>query len=488
MSKSAKKLAAELRASGWKPFDYQDIRETKAFEYLSEACGLDCEGNKVERDGKPARAELTLGEHANGYTIRDLFENLVCDRHGDPVGSAFVDRWLNPRNPRRLQEAGGALAAVDSSAFAGITGQLMITQLLSKYDEEEYVFRKMLPTVNTALEQEKIPGLAPPKDPGNNVLRVPEGKAFPYLGFGEQYVQTPLTLKEGCIIGLTKEAIFFDRTGQMVEMAKEVGDLLAWNEETECIGTMIGSATDQILFTEKRAVDAAQIALDGYQAAGGAASYSGAGTNINLQTAYSHQLADIAASRPYAYVNEVPNNPIVDYTSIEKCDQYFANVVDPNRGRPIVVGKPHIIAPYNKRMQIMRVTEAENIMQLTQQGITSPGAIFTGSRNILGNMGMTPDQVLTSRHFKAEVVQQLGLTSAQADEFWLYGDVTKALQYMVNWGTMLVQAPVNSEAEFEQDVIVRWKASKRGRPAWKEPRQVQRVNLVQESGITSADI
>jgi hypothetical protein len=43
---------------------------------------------------------------------------------------------------------------------------------------------------------------------------------------------------------------------------------------------------------------------------------------------------------------------------------------------------------------------------------------------------------------------------------------------MENWPITVTQAPVNSEAEFSQDVVVRYKASERGAAAVMNPRYV----------------
>jgi len=189
-------------------------------------------------------------------------------------------------------------------------------------------------------------------------------------------------------------------------------------------------------------------------------------------------LSFIYSSRAYPFVNDVPNNPLVDYTSIRTCDQYFSNIVDPNRGRPIVVGKPFVLAPHTKRMDIMQVLYAENIWKNTQQawGGTTVGALNTVSPNVVSMIGLTSDQFLTSRLLKAELQTQLSLTSHQADYVWFYGDISAAFRYVQNWPVSVVQAPVNSEAEFNQDVVMRWKASKRGTVAIYEPRQWLRNN------------
>lgn len=460
MARSAKKLAAMLRSEGWRPG--QDIRTTRTFEHISEACGCDTDGHAIEG----AKRELHLGDDADGYNIRDLFENLVVTRStGEPVGSSFVNDYLDPRHPRSLLEAGGAIGAIDSSAFMGITGQLMVVEVLQPFQSEELVASRMVPTYNSPLEQEKWIGLGRPRDPGKNMLRVAEGEPFKMFGFGEEYVQTPLTRKEGGIIGLTKEAVFFDRTGQITDRAREIGNLMALSQEKELLGVMIGGTVDPTYFVEKRQFDAAPVTLDLFQRAS-----AGSGA---------YQLAYAYPSRLYPFVNDVPDNPLTDYTAVRLADQYLTNTLDPNTGEPVVVGRPFVFAPHTKRMDIMHMLEAEAIWKMSAGGLNTTGGINTVGPNVLNRIGLGADQFATSRLLKTQLMAQLAnLSSAEADAIWFYGDPAEAFRYVVNWPVTVEQAPVNSEAEFTQDIIFRFKASKRGRAAIKSPRHWQRHNFI----------
>ena len=65
------------------------------------------------------------------------------------------------------------------------------------------------------------------------------------------------------------------------------------------------------------------------------------------------------------------------------------------------------------------------------------------------------------------------LTAAgQATSNWYLGNFRKAFAYMENWPITVTQAPQNSEAEFTQDIMIRFKASERGAAATLEPRYV----------------
>ena len=459
MARSAKKLAQMLRTEGWRPG--MDIRQTSTYAHLSEGCGCDVDGHAIE--GR--KAELHLGDDPDGYRIRDLFENLVVTRsNGEPVGSTFVNDYCDPRHQRSLTEAGGAISAVDYSAFAGVTGQLMVTKVLEPFQKEEYVGSKLVSTYPSPLEQERWIGIATPKDPGEDITLAQEGEPVRYIGFGEEYVQTPVTRKHQLAIGLTKEAVFFDRTGKITERASQVGDLLALQKEKEVLGVMIGGSSNPVYFEEKRQYDSAALSLDLFQRAS-----AGSGA---------YQLSYAYSTRPYPFINEVPDNPLTDYTNVRTADQYFSNTVDPNTGEPIVVGKPFILAPHTKRIDIMQILYAENIWKMSAGGLSTTGGIGTQSQNPLSRIGMTADQFVTSRQLKAQLVAQIsGVTAAEADDVWFYGDPMEAFAWVENWPISVVQAPVNSEAEFSQDIILRWKASHRGRCAIKNPRVWQRHNF-----------
>ena len=466
MAFSAKELRKSIMADcgGKRPRTMTELRKTRSYRHLNEACGLDEDGLPVP----DKHSQVSLGKGANDFRLRDLFEQLcVYKDSGEPVGSEFVQENLIPNTAEPIWESGGAMDAVDSSMFMGVTGQLLITKILERFQAEEFVATAKIPTFPSPLMQERWPGIGMPKDPGKNVLRVGENKPYPTVGFGEEYVETPLTIKEGLIIPVSKEAIYFDRTALVTKRA-----------EKEALGCMIGGTTDPVLFTEKRAFDSAPVSLDAYQSVTGLGDYA-ATAAAGL---YTHQLATNQATRAYPFVNEVPNLPLVDYTTLRTAIKYFDNIVDPNTGEPIVVGKPFVFATENRKLDLYQVFKAESLAKITVQGVNTAGSILTIGPNPVKEVG--PYDYTTSRQLRAQMVAQLGVTGDQADQIWFHGDIGEAIQYVENWPITVVQAPANSEAEFTQDIVLRWKASRRGRYAWQNPRVFQRCNFVsQSSGV-----
>jgi hypothetical protein len=221
------------------------------------------------------------------------------------------------------------------------------------------------------------------------------------------------------------------------------------------------------------------VTLDGFQSTNGKAiDYPDIGATTGVFNKYTHQLVDVYSSRPYPFINDIPANALEDYQAVRTCEQYFSNTVDPNTGEPVVVGKPFVIAPHTKRMDILQILQSENIWKLTQQGFTSPGAIVTVGPQPMNRIGLTADQFAISRQLHAQMIAQLGVTSAQADEIWFYGDLAMSRKYFQNWPITVVQAPANSEAEFNSDIVLRWKASRRGTYVIDEARHFQRNNLI----------
>jgi len=97
---------------------------------------------------------------------------------------------------------------------------------------------------------------------------------------------------------------------------------------------------------------------------------------------------------------------------------------------------------------------------------TSAGTIHTG--NILSSYRVFESRLLYRR------ILASGIPAEQARKWWFIGDFSKAFAYMENWPITVTQSPPGSEAEFTQDILVRFKASERGTPAVLDPRYVVR--------------
>ncbi len=342
------------------------------------------------------------------FSLRDLAEGLV------PDGGEWV-RNLDPRSgggTQILESADG----VDVTAFLNITGQLIYSKIMDAYRQEAFVVSKLVDTIPTRLDGEKIPGIARIED---RVTDIPPGMPYPHLGFGEDYIETPSTTKRGLIVPVTREAIFFDRTHLVLSRAAEVGEVLGLNKEKRILDLVLGTANN-------------------YKWKGSSyATYQTAAPWINVKS----------------------GNELVDWTDVDAAEQLFADMLDPNTGEPVLIRATHVLVMPAYRHAAHRIFNASEI------DYTS-AATVTRAANPLGNYVVRESRLAYRR------IVASGQTAANAKKWWFIGDFKRAFAYMENWPLTVSQAPRHSEAEFNNDIVARFKASERGAAAVLNPRFV----------------
>jgi hypothetical protein len=344
------------------------------------------------------------------FSIRDLAEALV------PDGREWV-RVLDPRSAGSVSvlEAGDG---VDVTAFLNITGQVIYSKILEAYTQEAFVCSKLIDTIPTRMDGEKIPGIGRIAD---RIEEVGPGMPYPHLGFSEDYIETPSTTKRGFIVPVTKEAIFFDRTHLVLSRAAEVGEVLGLNKEKRIIDLVIGATNN----------------------------YKWKGASYNTYQ----------ASTPW--INLISGNELDDWTNLDAAEQLFSDILDPNTGEPVLVrGATLLVTP------ALRYT-AHRIVNATQLSISNEdSSSATISANPLGHYRVFDSRLLYRRILAA------GISATDAKKWFFVGDFRRAFAYMENWPITVTQAPLGSEAEFSSDVVMRFKASERGAAAVINPRYV----------------
>lgn len=347
-------------------------------------------------------------------SIKQVFENFVEN------GREAVDTW-HPRfggqgavSMRVLEETG----AVTSGGFTRISNQLLVTAVLDAYQDEENVLSKIIPTESTMLNGQKIPGIS---QIGDEATVVGEGQTYLQAGVSEDYIETPVTVKSGLIVAVTKEAIFFDLTGQLKNRCSAVGQALALNKEKRIIDCIID---------ENRT----------------AHRYRWKGTTY----------ATYQASTPY--INLKASNALVDWTNVDAAELVANQLTDPYTGEPIVFNPKHLLVTRQNLRTAQRITSATTVKT------TTPGYATSGNPNSAEwTNPMSQYQIVWS----AQLAARLAI-----DTSWWLGDLTKAFKYMENWPITVVEAPPNNEEEFSRDIVYRVKASERGAASTWDPRQM----------------
>lgn len=369
------------------------------------------EAIQLHKDGE------TGGLDPKDLSIRDLAESIL---------GVDAVREMDPsmQVPHSVFESSDA---VDSTAFANITGQIVYTEIEQAYEAETNVITPLFRNVPTRLNGEKIPGITGLGDASEEIH---EAMPYPRAGFGETYTETPQTTKRGLIVPVTKEAVFFDRTGLILERAAAVGESLGISKENRCIDEFIG-VTNNYVWNGT--------AYKTYQASG-----SGAG-----------------------WVNQLNNavNDLADWTDIDAVEALMDEILNPHTGETIEIRGATVVACRNRKQQLNRIINATEVRTVEGNQTTIAGNPLAGD----GLRG------LTSRRLKQRLIKGFGLSAAQAAATWFFGDPSKTFKYMENWGLTTVQAPPNAQAEFEQDIVAQYKASERGVATTGDPRFMSRV-------------
>lgn len=347
------------------------------------------------------------------FSIRDLFER--CVPNGRELAESFNPRYSHTQHSSRAwYEAAGA---VMSSDFSNITGQIVYSALMEPLTDEAFPFQKLIPAQPTPFDGEKIAGIAKLGDVSEVVA---EGKNYPRVGTSEDYIETPATTKRGLIVPVTKEAIFFDRTGRLLSECSQVGETLMLIKEKRAIDCLI----DENRTTHR---------------------YKWRGVTF----------ASYQAATPW--INVKTSNALVDWTDIDLAEQVLNELTDPNTGEPVMVEATHIIVTKENEAAAMRIMNATATVLHSGGYATSGNLVETRGDNRWRNKY----QVLSTRMLK---------TRAATDTDWWLGAPARYAKYMENWPITVTQAPPNSSEDFNADVVNQYKASERGEYAVVQPR------------------
>lgn len=345
------------------------------------------------------------------FSIAELFEEFVPD--GRELRNSFNPRY-GGSNVALLEGAGGG-GAVNTGAFANITGQIVYSRIMDSYNAPGFIGDQLVETISTNFDGEKIPGIG---QIGDEAEAIGEGNPYPLAGFSEEWIETPQTIKRGFIVGVTKEAVFFDRTGLILQRAGDVANWVRVNKEKRILDLVLGITTT-------------------YRRNGGTA-----------QPTYGDTPFD----------NLCATNALVDWTDVENSLLLFDALADPNTGEPITIMPDTLVVPTALLMTARRILNASQIMFGPGGATAAAGSTVAVSGNPLAGM---PFNIVSS--------QYVSLRASSSTTWWI-GQFKKGFKYMENWPIAVQKAPANNEAEFTQDIVARWKVSERGAAAVFDPR------------------
>ena len=353
------------------------------------------------------------------------------------LAEAFLgDDWekkFKRQNLRESLEMLEAPAAVTSSLFPQITSQLIFSEVRSQFDAEAAVFSPLVPVIPSDIKGSEVVPSITNIDP-DAFESVGEAMAYPRVGVTEEYFTVPAKAKKGGIIELTREAIRFNRTGQLVDQARGIGGALGAVKENAVIDALIGQTNNY--------------------------SRNGTASNTFLTAG--------------AYVNNQSSLPLTGWTDVDEALQLFAGILDPTTSEPLAGAmnpSDLVVSPYKMRT-------AQRI--LTASGARSDENLAAGSRseetlndrNPIADLGL---RLLSSIRLYRRILAGPEAVAANAREGWFLGTIAEMLGWYEVWPLELGQQGRDSEDSFDRDIEMKLKASYYGVAAVREPRKMLRL-------------
>lgn len=345
---------------------------------------------------------------------------------------------------RRMGHVLEAGEAVDASAFADITGQLLVTVIKEKYTSPEYVARKLMrkfPNPGANLQAHIIPYLS---DVVDKPSRLAQLEPYPHTQFRESWVTMPAPEKYGLICAVSMEMLLSDFTGQAQDSAKSVARSMAYQEEEQCAAVMLGLST----FTSGVGIP---YSTPSYQ------------WNGNMINTY------VTTAGTGNYSNRIANFTLTNWTNVNTLEQKFVAMVDPITGRRINAGATHVFCDTAKKYYLKRVFGATEVR-------TGNEASDTGNLTVSANPLEQKYQMIVSPIWQALLLanakQNTGatLSASQVQEFMIWMDPSKAFGYREVYPFRTEEAPALNPAQFSQDIELQVKVGRFGVPFVYDPR------------------
>jgi hypothetical protein len=408
---------------------------------LSNAQGSDYKDNANnkrlgDRTWKPEDFSLReLAEGLLGSAWRIMFD----DSQRGTLAKMTAARSLVEQGAGLMESTGFGLdptAFLNINTFTSVVGGLIEVKILESFQNPQLIADTLAPAEPTKLNGQKIIGLQSMGDLARK--RLP-GESHTRAQFGERWVQTPETRENALAVDVLKEAVFFDLTADVLNMASSVGDALAYRKELEVIDSVIGVTNNF--------------------------NYNGTAYNT-YQT-----------SKTLGYLNDI-SNPMTDWTSFQADVLQFMRVEDPHTGKRIMIQPNTILVLPAKIATANMILNATAIERRTGAGATTPqttsNPLFAaqGAANPYGGQF----QIVTSPLLEVRALAADGLNLAQnvADEYWWMMQSGKSFKYMQNYPLTISQAAPNQYEMLDKGIVASYFANERGIPAIVSPWHVLR--------------
>lgn len=328
-------------------------------------------------------------------------------------------------------------AFANTNTFTAVVGGLVERAILGGFENADYIMDDIFATKASKSNGQKLIGVTPLGDIAKR--RLP-GEPHPPAQFEERWVTTPETEEWAAQVAVSKEAVFFDLTDQILTRAGQIGESLKLRKEYQCTDVLLG-VVNNFKFNDT--------AYNTYQ-----------------------------TSQTLGYKNDF-SNPFLDWNSLNAMEVLAYKMADPKTLKPIKVNPNLIVCmPYKKNMIQLAVNSMESGMRTgtgTQQTSMPLYTSKTAGNPYAGRFTVKTSQYLLERALASD---GLNLAENAAQEYWFAieqnGPDKSAFVWIQNWPLTISQGSQNTSEMLSRGIVANYFANYRGVAASVSPWRVIR--------------
>lgn len=270
-----------------------------------------------DKDGRPVLESQVITP--DSVSLRGLATAVFGD-----CGAESLDSQLQQQAPTIGALHGDVLEAGNDivpgnfhniTAYNETVAGLLEAKILEAYNSPEFISSMLTQNIPSNKVQEKFIGISTPADTAQE--RKP-GQSHSRAALTERYVTTPITQNRANAIDVTREAVMFDQTRQVLQHAELVSKTLALRKEYLVLDTVLGVTN----------------------------TYTYGGTTYYTYVASGGN-----------WVNVI-NNDLTDWTSLDQVWLMFSQMTDQETGQPIAIdARDLLVMPANLHLMEKILTD-----------------------------------------------------------------------------------------------------------------------------------
>jgi hypothetical protein len=396
----------------------------------------------ISRDehGRPCLLESVQDSHGHQtarmspteFGLRPLAEAIVGPEWANamqPLGGSLGND--DPLFNGRIMEGGGPAVHPSDflhiSVWSSVVSGIIEARMLERYQAPEFVANSLVDLVPSRQKREKLIGVA---RTGKAARDMGPGDPHPRAQFGERWVDLPETVKRGLAVEVTREAVFYDRTTQVLDQAGSVGEILALNREERIWDVILGVSN----------------------------TYTYNGTNYNTYLTSGN------------WIN-LKANELVDWTDVDEANQLFNRMTDQETQQLISIAPDTLLVMPTLEMRANYIMNAVTIEGRTDRVQVQPAV---NEIRVGGNLMRGKYRVVSSPYAyqRAIAADGLNLDEAAAGKLWFLGNFKKAFVYVENWPASVRRATPDDYTMLDHDLVFAVFANESGVAGIRDPRFV----------------